>query len=891
MWQAMSRKPGRKRAVGEAYRLSDTLTRLVGVLDSGLTVILQRFDAAPVAAVRLYVRAGSALEGRWAGSGITHLLEHVVTGGDTKARTAVAIMAFGDSIGGLNNAYTSVDHMCYHATVESGRLRPALDLIADWVVSPTLSEQVFDRELGVVRREWESDRDDASTQLEEMINDIVYRQHPLAYPVIGRADAFARLTYGDLLEYHRTTHTPSNCVLVVAGKLDPDAGLREAIRAFEGFEGPTAPPTALSDPPPIRSPLKAVRVMGVESASLAMAWPTLREGSTDDAPLDLLSSVMTEGDGGRLVKSLRWDRGLVFDLSGGHESFWHSPGTWRVSAQLDSKRLDEVERAIVTELTGKRGLSISEAELDRAKRQNVVGVLSARQTADGLASQIGMDYLAFGTADYSDQYLAAIEATTRDDLERVATKYLTPSGYAMATVLPRRRARHRSGALSANAAPTTGRFELKNGLRCVWRQMAGSGFAAMSASFPGGLRAEDESTNGIFNLLAEVLPRGTAQHSADEMIAAFEQKGSYLRSGSGLDTIGLEFVALPQDAEALLELTAETILSPALATEQLDRVRPSILDAIHRIDDEWSSQLARLARRCFFDRSPYRLMTIGTAENISRFTSEDLRRVHSSHFNGGGIVSIAGDVSPEKVEEVVSRCFGGLPSLRQDAAGTPHRQDADAIPADIGATSKSDRLFVKHAVEDRHVAAMFVGFPGCSVIDRQARAPLAILGTALAGYALSGGRLFAALRGGDRDMAYEVSGAHLSGMLPGYFGVVVAFEPDRIVEVYEVVRREIGELVSGCLGEEELDRARAMILTAELEQLQTPQDYARRDAFDELSGMGVGDGVAYLEEVCTAKREAVCETALRFLTHATVVVVTPQPEAVQIGVEATPIDF
>lgn len=881
----MSRKPGRKRAVGEAYRLSDTHARLVSVLDSGLTILVQRSELIPIVAVRLYVRAGSALEGRWAGSGITHLLEHVVTGGDTRARGAEEIMAFGDSIGGLNNAYTSVDHMCYHATVEAGRLRAALDLIADWVVRPALSESVFDRELGVVQREWESDRDDPETQLDEMLCDIIYRQHPMSHPVIGRADALARLTYPDLLEYHRVTHTPSNCVLVLAGHLDPDAALREALRAFEGFEGPTAPPAALLDPSPIRSPLRAVRIMGVESASLALAWPTLREGSADDAPLDLLNSVMTEGDVARLVKWLRWDRGIVYDLSGAHESFWHSPGIWRVSAQLDSRRIDEVERAIVESLTATEKLAITEGELERARRQNVVGILSARQTADGLASQLGLDFLAFGTADYSDHYLRAIEAVTAADLQRVASHYLSPEGYAIATVLPRRRPRHRPGPAAQPAEAATGRFELENGLRCVWRQMTGSGFAAVGASFCGGLCAEDESTNGIYHLLSEVIPRGTVRRSADELISAFEQRGSSLRCGSGLDSIGLEFVALADDLEPLLELMAEAAAEPALSSEQIEHVRPAILDAVSRIDDSWDSQLNRLARRCFFSKSPYRLQSLGTAENLLRFTSDDLRRVHRATFHGGGVISVAGEFDPGKLQALIAKYFERL------AKGGSDRNSVGASDRVAEPVPSEDRLFVRHTPEERHVAAMFVGFPGCSVLDRDHRAPLALLGTALSGYALSGGRLFAALRGGDRDLAYEVSGAHLSGRLPGYFAVVLACEPDRITEVYGVVRHEIGQLVAGCMGEEELDRARTMILTAELEQLQAPLDYVRRDGFDELCGPGVGDGTAFLEEVCRTPRDVVCEAAHLFLTHATVVVVTPRPDAVQIGLTPVIIDF
>ena len=163
----------------------DSAQRRVIVFSNGLTAILQRHSALPLAAVRVYVRGGSAMEGPWTGTGISHLLEHALTGDGTARRSEAELLALGDSVGGLVNAYTCCDHICHHALSGRENLATVVEMFADYVTSPLMSQTVFDRELGVVQRELERDRDDPETRLDEMLHEVMYRGHPMQYPVIG----------------------------------------------------------------------------------------------------------------------------------------------------------------------------------------------------------------------------------------------------------------------------------------------------------------------------------------------------------------------------------------------------------------------------------------------------------------------------------------------------------------------------------------------------------------------------------------------------------------------------------------------------------------------------------------------------------------------------------
>ena len=809
-------------ALCESYRLTDSAERRVIVYDNGLTAILQRHAAMPIAAVRVYVRGGSTLEGPLAGSGVSHLLEHVITGDGTLRHSAEKLLALGDSIGGLVNAYTCCDHICHHVTTAREHLKTAVEMFADYVTCPRLSQAVFDRELGVVQRELERDRDDPHTRLEEMLHEVMYRGHPMRYPVIGLRQGLMRLTPEILIAHYRRTHVPQNVVVVIAGDIDLDQAAGVVAGAFGGWAPQGAGvveaawPAGLPEPLPPVCPVRAIRAMETESVSLCMAWMTVREGADDDVPLDLLSSVLAEGDGARLVKTLRWERGLVHEVSAAHESTWHTPGMFSVSAQCDPEHVQAVYASVLELIGGLETAAISEAELQRAKRQTLAGLWYQRETAEGLAGQLGEDFLATGNVDYFQAYVERIERLGADDLVRVARQYLRPSSCVLAAVVPDAEAPARAAVggkatTSSDGRPSrktakkllqyleeprasaravqqmashetvsspqsegesdggsVARFALAEGWTCVVRPMAESRFVAVDVCFPGGLLAETPRTNGVFNLMAQCLPRGTKHRNGQQIADAFAARGSALRSRSGLNQFGCGFVVRAEEFQPLLEILAEVIQSPAFDSEQVAKVKPAILDAIARVDEDWHGELIRFARQHFFEFSPYRLWPAGTQETVSSLGAEDLKRTHSRFVCGGrGVLAVAGRVGAAAVREAASRLFGGSGGGREPLIPT--------VPPEP--VRGEDRLFIKESAGDREVAGVFVGFAGLSFSDRGPRAATAVLETMLTGYALPSGRLYSALRGGDRDLVYEVTGASLTGVLPGYIGFAAGCEP------------------------------------------------------------------------------------------------------------------
>jgi len=862
--------------LNEAYRLADDSSRRICVFSNGLTGIALHHDAAPLVAVRVYVRAGSVFEGKYLGSGISHLLEHLVTCDGAGQRSEADMLRIADEMGGLMNAYTSVDHLCYYGTAPVEQVDDLMSVLADYTIRPHLSQAIFERELGVVQRELERDRDDPDVQLEEIAGELASCGHPLAQPIIGHRSLLTALTHRDLIDWYRTTHGGENTIVVIAGAIDSNEALACIRKHMADLPRGTLLDTRLAEPSPFFYTRRATKQMQVESVSSTMQWRTVREGAPHDVALDVLSTILTDGDDARLTRALRWDTGLVFDIGGTHDSHWHTPGVFSISTQFDEAKADDVTLAIEAQIKAVRSKPVTDEEVARAVQKLKLSVLSYRQTAEGLASQVAEDLLALHDANYSQRYLFDLERIDAHPVQAAAEQYLIGKPFAEARVEPKPARKRVSTkelkSTTAHNVPATSLVSLRNGQDLCVRPIANQPFVAVHVAFEGGLLHETPTTNGWFNLMTQLWTRGSANHSADEIAATFARYGASLQASAGMNQFGIGFRALADDIASLLPIWADVLQRPAMNSTELEKIRPTVLDAIARQDEYWGSELMRFARQCLFANSPYRQSRRGTADTVRAATADDLVSMYKTFVGAhGGRIAVAGAVDGEQIAQQ-------LIELLTDWRGaqTPPR------PTIAPSTNDENRLFVKTSSEEREVAGVFIGFHGIDLHDFERRAAVNLIETMLAGYALAGGRLYQVLRGGADDMAYEVAGVGFAGLLPGMIGFSAGCQPERVNDVYRAMSDQIEQLRAGAFDESEVNRARVMIRMGEFDQHQTAADLATRLAVDRALGLDATDLRRFIDEVATVSVETVRQVAAEMLVGATVCITTPLPDLIDL---------
>ena len=126
---------------------------------NGLTVLIKEDKSHPVVSLQYWVGTGSMNEGHWQGSGLSHLLEHLVFKG-TAHFSGQELARKVQERGGHWNAYTSVNRTVYYIDGPAESWQIFLNLLTELVFFPTFPEDEMEREKEVVRREMAMYADD-----------------------------------------------------------------------------------------------------------------------------------------------------------------------------------------------------------------------------------------------------------------------------------------------------------------------------------------------------------------------------------------------------------------------------------------------------------------------------------------------------------------------------------------------------------------------------------------------------------------------------------------------------------------------------------------------------------------------------------------------------------
>src|ERR1700674_2417686 len=164
----------------EARTIMNTPETFIGreVLPNGLVVIAEPMPHLRSVSIGIWVRSGSRREAA-AVNGMAHFIEHMVFKG-TERRTAEEIAREVDSVGGLLDAFTSKEMVCFNAKVMDEHLPLAFDVLSDMVLRPLFAEEDIAKEKQVILEEIKADDDNPESLAHEVLTQNFWRGHSLA---------------------------------------------------------------------------------------------------------------------------------------------------------------------------------------------------------------------------------------------------------------------------------------------------------------------------------------------------------------------------------------------------------------------------------------------------------------------------------------------------------------------------------------------------------------------------------------------------------------------------------------------------------------------------------------------------------------------------------------
>jgi zinc protease len=791
------------------------------LLDNGLTVITREDHSAPVVSAQAWCMAGSIHEGRWLGAGLSHILEHMLFKG-TASRPGSRIDQEVQEAGGYMNAYTSFDRTVYHIDVPNTGASVALDILCDIMQHATLPPDELARELDVIRREMDMGQDDPARRSSRRLFETAYTKSPYRYTIIGYPDIFNEVKPDDVRAYYHEKYAPNNVFYVVVGDVATDVVLERIRAAYHGAKARPLPPYVLPAEPRQTASREVIEEAPVELGHLHVAWhiPDLRH--PDVPALEVLSVLLGHGRSSRLYQRVREKQGLVH-----HADAWTynpgNPGLFGMSAVVDAGRYSAASGAMLAELEAMKDGTVSPDEISKAVKQFVSGTLASRKTMQGQAQDLGGSWLAASDLYFTARYLEAIKRVTGPDLARVAREYLTTENRTAYALLPRGALPKPVVATSVPGQQAVQKLDLAGGLRLLVKEDHRLPFVEFRAVFQGGVLRESTANNGITQLMARTLLKGTARRSAEDIARDIESVGGSLDSYAGNNSFGVQAEVLSSDAALGLELLAEVILAPAFRADAMEREREVQLAHIRAQRDHLLQSASHAMRRELFGNAGYGLNPLGSEESLAALQPADLANWHRQFAAPDRcVLAVFGDVTTVAIQAAVEKAFAGW-------------RPASEKPRDISnfkfQISNSPRRVEES--RDKKQAVLVVGFPGTTLHDAD-RYPLELIHEACSDL---GSRLFLRVR--ERlGLAYYVGAQHFPGLAPGCFSFYAGTAPEKARQVEEELFLEAKLLRTEGLSEAELKRAKAKIIGQRKIARQDLGALATTVALDELYGLG-----------------------------------------------------
>jgi len=404
-------------------------------LPNGLVILLHEDHSVPAVTFWQWYRVGSRNEGPGI-TGISHFFEHMMFNGSKNVPPKEYDRII-ESNGGVSNAFTDRDMTAYYEDIASDRLEVLFRVDSDRMRELLLAPELLKSEIEVVKEERRLRTDnDISGMLDESLYATAFLASPYRWPVVGWMADLNRMKRDELVSYFRTYYAPNNCILVLTGDFDSKSALALIQKYFGDIPAQTPSQPPINSEPEQRGERRAQVRYPAENESFQMGYKAPNAKSEDTWVLDILSSILGDGESSRLHQSLVYEKQIALDAS----TFFRSridPTLFEFAVEMKPGKparegeavLDEVLSRLVKEGPSPR-------ELEKAKNALEADLVKSLKTNNGVGEQLGFYEHVYG--DYRTLY-GAIERyrkVTLEDCKRVARATFVPERRTVVELVP-----------------------------------------------------------------------------------------------------------------------------------------------------------------------------------------------------------------------------------------------------------------------------------------------------------------------------------------------------------------------------------------------------------------------------------------------------------------------
>jgi zinc protease len=327
--------------------------------------------------------------------------------------------------GGSNNAFTSDDVTVYQDWIPRSALDLVFGLEADRIAGLSFDPKVVESERGVVYSERRLRTEDSNEGfLYEQMQATAFVAHPYQNPTVGWPSDIQGWKIEDLQKFYKTNYAPNNCTLVLVGDLTADEGFALAKRYLEPIPRQAPPPPVRTQEPEQLGEKRVYVEREATTPLLYFAYKSPAAGDPQGPAIDLLTSILVEGNSSRLHRLLVEEKKLAIEVGGTFSEGFDPLLTWFTLTLPEGAKVTEAEKAMDAALDDVATNGVTDAELTRAKNQFAATFWKRLATIDGKASLLGQYEVFEGDFQKLFDAPALYEKVTREDVLAAAKRIL-----------------------------------------------------------------------------------------------------------------------------------------------------------------------------------------------------------------------------------------------------------------------------------------------------------------------------------------------------------------------------------------------------------------------------------------------------------------------------------
>jgi zinc protease len=682
--EKVTAKPGELAIAYEKWRLPN-----------GLVVIVHEDHSDPIVHVDVTYHVGSAREtpGK---SGFAHFFEHMMFQGSDHVADEEHFKIV-EGAGGDMNGTTNRDRTNYFETLPKNYLETALWLEADRM--GYLLDAVTQKKFEVQRATVKNEKDQRVTNVpygrtDEVKDQILYpAKHPYNWPTIGYVEDLDRVNVEDLKNFFMRWYGPNNASLVVAGDVDPKDVLNLAIKYFGPI--PRGPEVKNLPKTPVRLPDNVYANYG-DNIFLPLTYfvyPGVANYHPDEAPLDILASVLGDGNNSWLYQKLVKTEKVFsaecfnpcFELAG---EFTFQILSYPAMMQEEPANPEDLLKSVLDEFdrTG-----ITDEELARAKAKFETQAVQSLQSIGGKAAQLSMwNYLLPNKSMNVQDEINRYNKVSKEDIMRVFRTYIKGKYAAIVNVFPKdanaasakeeTKLANSSGIASSEleykglsytkpkdnfdrskkpeikgsvtpVVPKIYSAKFDNGMNVLGTQNSELPLVTIMLTMKGGnVVVNDPAKSGLALLTAYMMGESTQNYTSEQFNAELDKLGSSISFNAGKENTSVMITSQKKNLDKTLQLFEEALLRPKYTPENFKLKQRQLAEQIKANSRQAGDMAGKAYSRLLYGKSIFAEPVTGSIKTIKGMSIKDVQSYYDKYYSPSvASLVIVGDVAESDI--------------------------------------------------------------------------------------------------------------------------------------------------------------------------------------------------------------------------------------------------